>query len=498
MEGESLTQKYKKFVGFGFLRVFISRMIAILSIAIMYRIIDPSELGTIFAISSGLVIVSRISDLGVPWAMRQRGLAGTFDPEQVIRAGVFLMIRRNIPLVVIIGTPFYIYARFDSFQLSELVMLILFLALNILSVLVKTLEDMRLRPQNSVIVATLYSIATSVTVPLFFYISPSVLSVFVAWTFSVILSILPFWRTVLEIIGILLRGVYEKEIYNKVFAFGFPLFIFGIPNVFANEFEIQLVFNQLNEDLTSKFYAANRLISVATEIVRVVLTGIFPLLASKLKEDPARARRIFISGIRIYAVISLSITLGIFINASWVVPLLYDESNRDVVMTVYLLSFSILFNSMVLFTYSYLNAKGLRRKLAYSFWLALGGKVLFELLLLPYGINGIAAGAFLANLVLMIFIYFIVPDVRRSFPVKSRMAIYLVAFPIVTLSIYAVFQNVLQVNDLTTMSFIYGIVPLNLGYILLAYVVYRLVRPLVDEDRAFLRRFVPRFLHAII
>ncbi len=498
MDGESLSQKYKKFVGFGFLRVFVSRMIAIFSIAIMYRLIDPSELGTIFAISSGLVIISRVTDFGVPWSMRQRGLAGTFETEQVIRAGVFLMFRRNIPLAIIIGTPFYIYARFDSFHLNELLMLILFLVLNIVSVLVKTIEDMRLRPQNPVIVTTIYSIATSVTVPLFFYISPSVLSVFFAWTFSVILSVLPFWKTIIEIFGIFLGGVYEKEIYRKVFSFGFPLFLFGIPNVFANEFEIQLVFNQLDENLTSKFYAANRLISVATEIVRVVLTGIFPLLASKVKTDPNRARRIFISGIRIYSVIALSTTLGIFLNASWVVPLLYDEGNRDVVITVYLLSFSILFNSVAIFTYSYLNAKGLRRKLVYSFWLALGGKVVFELLLLPYGINGIAAGSLISNIVLIIFIYFLVPEVKRSFPIRSRMAIYLVAFPIVTLSIYAIFQNVLQVNDLTLGSFIYGIVPLNLGYLLLSYVIYRLVRPLVDEDRAFLRRFVPRFLHAII
>ncbi len=498
---DGLTNKYKKYVSAGFLRVFLSRLLSIISIGVSLRLIPVGILGISIALSSGTVIINRIVDFGIPWAAKQRGISGAHDMEVVVTTAVHTMVKKSIPVSLIIGSIYYYYIIKTTF-LSDLhttktvfttdiyFLYILTLILSILLVLIKTLEDIYLRSQNVVIMNTIYSISTSVLVPLIYYYYNSLSSIVMAWVISQILSIIPYTSKFINLLGVLKRK-YSKTISKDILVFALPLYLISLPKTFAIEFENQLIFNQLGNDSTALFYYAYRLVGVASEVILIMIIGIFPLFTKKFAEDKVGANKILVSGSKLYIFISFVASIGLYINADWLVPFVFGVKYTIIIPTVKILSLSLLFNSFVLYIYSSFSAQGLRRIIVYSFIVELSTKMGFELLLLPYGINGVAIGSLLAKITLFAFVFYFSKPLRSGIRGFYRLFFSLITISVITYIFYIILNWL-------SLSILLSITLINSFFMIISYLLYRFIKPFDENDLILLKKLLPAQLHFIL
>jgi len=408
------SEAYSRFVLSGFTRSLLVRLGSLIYIGFLGRALTLSEMGVIVFLSISSAIIITSSDFGLHYSMTQRAIFHGAEKGMNIIKSCFISMMVIGPLYSSMMTVFFLVfiAGIGDVQLS-LEAQIEFLIINISGVIFRTIvaaEVSLMKVDRSIYLRTLNAVLLYILVIIFFIMRPVIESVLIGMAVPnivILLVELGTMKTIMEH-----EGVSKSEIFNLL-RFGIPVFFATIASTLSGYVDRWIVFAGLSGDDLAIYHLMRRLSGVALEFALVLTTGLFPIYTRLFADSDERLAKGFSHVLRIVLTISVPFFLVLFFFAKTVIIIVLSEKYVEGEQVLMALLIASIFYLIGIMTISVKIAKGETIKFLIYWLMLLILNVVFGVVLLPYGSEGVAIAILIASVIGCLYAIAVTAETRK-------------------------------------------------------------------------------------
>ena len=460
----------------GFSRVLFSKGFSVIYVIIIARLVAKAIMDQIIILTVGHAIITQIAIFAMRYSCLQRALSTTGESStKIIYNATIFMLTIAIPFSMVLALPVtYYVVRLEHPELF--LTYPLYLALLIIKDTETIVERSLLAVDKAVFIDMIYSILSSILIPVFFYINPRLESVLWAWNVGLIITIL---LNIKSLVKPLRQRQFNKHTMRSLFRFGFPIYLTTLPVIVAKNLNNIVIYESFEEGATSIFYWPNRILSIASEILLIALTGSQELFTHLNAIDKVRLRDSFLAVFRSLTIISTVAFFLIFLNSSLLIQILLGSGYTQASHLFILLCFAWTITT-IRFSMSFLKgAEGHRRVIAKVNMLNFCGKFILLLILVQFGLEGIVLAEILSAAT--IFLYY----VKNTKFLKTNDNFIRLGIFVAIIIIISFLESLVTFNDL------FSFVMINSFYLVIVSLSFLLIRPLTNRDITFFEKILP-------
>ncbi len=371
------------------------QVLQIVSLIIFARLLTPDDFGLFAIVMIFVVFLQMFTDMGTGAA-----LIHIKDPSEKLLSSVFyfnVFIGLLLCLFLIsVSDPISIF--FANPQIKELLWIISFVfIIASFGVVQKALYEKHLNFKTVTIIESFSAfVSLAIGIGSAFYglgvfslvlqtLSASILLTVLLWVYSD-------WRPL---------RYFALDDIKSIWGYTANLFFFNTINYFARNADNFLIGRFLGSPALGVYNLAYKIMLYPLDnISRVLLRILFPAFA-QIKDDNERFRKIYLRIIFFIALVSFPIMAGLVATAQTLVPVLFGEKWQKLDLLLMILAPVGMIQSIVTTTGSIYMAKGNTKKLMKIGLISTVVTVLFFVVGLPFGIEGIAFSYLLSNFIML-------------------------------------------------------------------------------------------------
>jgi O-antigen/teichoic acid export membrane protein len=397
---ESLSSRYRLFIISGFTRVVLTRILSLIYIVVVARIVSLSVQDHLILLSTGQWIVGVVSTFGFTFSLTRMAFTEE-NRSHVVASGVTSVLLLGTIITIILNLIFAILTGLD---LIEILLYLFSCVLYFILQIALLVEDTRLRSDRKQLATALFSIANSILVPSLFFIFETLTSVLVSWILGLLLTLF-YERKVIYISFSNLKWDYKTS--KAIFFYGLPIYMSSLFTAVVQNLDRFILFIRFPEGDLAEYYWAFRISITFEEIFLVLLTGAFPLLTKLYKNNDMA-----VFEIRTQSILKIGLFLGLFLygvvfhQANVITLLILGNKFLGVIIILQILTVATTVKIVRNILFQVVLAEGRRRYITESVVFGALSRIIFILILIPFGGVGFAFALLLQSIVLSLYFIF--------------------------------------------------------------------------------------------
>ncbi len=357
----SLSDRYRKFVFLGFFREFMSNAVSIVSLFFIARIFVPYQgiSDQMFFLSNSLGITGTIALLGYTYSLTRKAIVDKHLNSTILNQGTSFLFIIGIPINLILNL---VLGIIDGISPIQLLLFLISSILYYIFLVIQVVEDIILQSNRNVLMQTLQNILSSLSVPIFFVLFKSLEIIFIAWIFSLSISLLYNYGLIFKILSNL---KFNFEVNSDIFMYGFILYILAVYSLLSKYLDTPILRFFFQTGVLTEYTFAFRIATTVFELFTVLMTGSFPLLTNYyIRQEYNQFLETIKSLIKIGIMIGLFLFGFSFIGANFGLTFLLSSKYPEAPLyfNILILAFFIRITPLIL--QQVFSARGNRRFLA--------------------------------------------------------------------------------------------------------------------------------------
>lgn len=477
---------YRKFLKAGAIRTLLSRVTSLFFIIVISRLVSTELYDIVVILSSIQLIFTIFATLGLKYSSIHYLRIEKGRGNEILALPIQLTVYYGLPLLIILWEA-YLQISFKLNISGRLVVLqddwfsqILFIISFSTVIIVEGLKNRLtadLKTDQVEKITTITSVLQSFSVPLFFYLMPTLSSFFLGWIVVTIIPII-MWR---HVIWESLKQSINYPLAYKVIKFGFLIYLLAVLNIIATYFIKFVIFVELPEGNTAIYHWVLRFNELTFASLAVFTSGLFPLLLSHAEN---RKEELIIEDNKSFYRIALATSMATFgtliLSSRFILTIVLPTFFLSNIGIFYIIAIGTYVQTINSFLNAHLQAFAKRRWLLIITFLTSLLSIFTPVLLVNYGIVGIAYSLLVIYGIRLLFFAPIIKSMKFHTFLNVLYPTLFGIFILIGATIISSLSTNLYVNILI-------IIP----YLIINYILLRVFKIIRTRELQILSRFVP-------